>query len=59
MKTRFVKPLKTKELERGTKRYQERIVEQHEAEREIKEYQHTEKEILDNDERPTIPEFIR
>jgi hypothetical protein len=41
--------------ERGTKRFQERLAEEKEAEKEIKQYQPEEKEILDNDERPTFP----
>lgn len=43
--------------ERGTKRYQERLVEEKEAEQEIKQYQ--EEEQADNDEHtPTIQEFL-
>lgn len=38
--------------ERGTKRYQERIVEEQEAEQEIKQYIHEELDLIDNDNQP-------
>jgi hypothetical protein len=41
---------------RGTKRYQERLVEAEEAEREIKQYKQVPKDdAIDNDERPLFP----
>jgi hypothetical protein len=40
--------------ERGTKRFQERIAEEKEAEQLIKDYIHEEQETLDNDQHPTI-----
>ncbi len=42
--------------ERGTKRYQERLVEQKEAEKEIKEYVLNEEDTLDADERTVFSE---
>ena len=42
--------------ERGTKRYQERLVEQKEAEKEIKEYVLNEEDVLDADERTVFSE---
>lgn len=42
--------------ERGTKRYQERLVEQKEAEKEIKEYVLNEEDTLDPDERTVFSE---
>ena len=42
--------------ERGTKRYQERLVEQKEAEKEIKEYVLNEENTLDPDERTVFSE---
>lgn len=62
MKERFGEALQKKtykekeqEVERGKKRYQERLAEEREALREIKTYKREEKEALDNDERPTFP----
>jgi len=40
--------------ERGTKRYQERLVEEQEAEEEIKQYKHEKEDTIDNDTLPTI-----
>ncbi len=41
--------------ERGTKRYQERLVEEEEAEKEIRNYREEKEEIRDNDDNnPTI-----
>lgn len=42
--------------ERGTKRYQERLVEQKEAEKEIKEFVLNEEDVLDADERTVFSE---
>ena len=42
--------------ERGTKRYQERLVEQKEAEKEIKEFVFNEEDVLDSDERTVFSE---
>lgn len=42
--------------ERGTKRYQERLVEQKEAEKEIKEYVLNEEDVIDPDERTVFSE---
>jgi len=63
MKTEFEHSLKNKSYkeketlkERGTKRFQERLAEEAEAEKEIKNYKSPEKEeILDNTDRPTFP----
>lgn len=52
-----LKTYKEKETlqERGTKRYQERLAEEKEAEKEIKNYKEEEKDTLDNDSyHPTI-----
>jgi len=43
--------------ERGTKRYQERLVEEKEANEEIKQYQE-EDQLEHNDDTPTIQELI-
>jgi len=58
MKTVCAEKLKTykeKETirEKGTKRYQERIAEEQEAEKEIKEYIYEELDLIDNDQQPT------
>mgnify|MGYP006337840971 FL=1 len=42
--------------ERGTKRYQERLVEQKEAEKEIKEFVLNEEDVIDPDERTVFSE---
>ena len=42
--------------ERGTKRYQERLVEEKEAEKEIKEFVLNEEDTLDPDERTVFSE---
>ena len=51
-----LKTYKEKETlkERGTKRYQERLAEEQEAEEEIKNYQNNEEDTIDNDNIPTI-----
>lgn len=62
MKTEFEHSLKNKTYkeketlkERGTKRFQERLAEEKEAEKEIKHYKEEEKDTLDNDSyHPTI-----
>ncbi len=66
MKTTFGAALKTKTYkeqetlqERGKKRFQERVAEEKEAEREIKQFDlEKEKEAIDSDNRPTIQELI-
>lgn len=55
MKPRTYKEKETLQ-ERGTKRYQERLVEQKEAEKEIKEYVLNEEDTLDPDERTVFSE---
>lgn len=64
MKTTFDAALKTKRTykeqetiqERGKKRFQERVAEEKEAEREIKSYiRPKEPDTIDNDTRPTFP----
>jgi hypothetical protein len=57
MKTQFgdkLKNYKEQESEKthGKKRYQERLIEQQEAEKEIKQYKHEESDTLDNDDKP-------
>jgi hypothetical protein len=41
--------------ERGTKRYQERKVQEQEAEEEIKNYKDEKEDTIDNDSPPTYP----
>jgi len=45
--------------ERGSKRFQERLVEEKEAEEEIKQFTLNEESTLENDNTPTIQEFLR
>lgn len=45
--------------ERGTKKFQERVVEEKEAEEEIKHYTLDEETEFDNDTAPTLQELIR
>lgn len=46
--------LKEKELKRGKRKYQERLVEEAEAEKEIKQYIYEELDPIDNDEQHPI-----
>jgi hypothetical protein len=50
-----LKTYKEKETlkERGTKRFQERLAEEREAEKEIKNYKEEKKDTIDNDDSPT------
>lgn len=60
MRTKFGEALQKKTFkenetiqERGKKRFRERLAEEQEAEREIKQYTHEESETLDNETKPT------
>lgn len=52
MKLRTYKEKETLK-ERGTKRFQERLAEEKEAEKEIKNYKEEKKDTIDNDDSPT------